>query len=113
MSHRAHSDRETLSTRAGTLARARHALCSDEISTTVMTPRTLKGVIEMTQQQAQERAARLGLSIWEVEAVQVGQEASETVRLKCCGFAALDLPLGEGETWEEAVRQATRVIFAA
>ncbi len=67
----------------------------------------------MTQEQAQMRAARLGLSIWEVEAVMVGREESETVRLKCCGFAALDLPLGEGETWEDAVQQATRIIFAA
>ena len=67
----------------------------------------------MTQQQAQRRAARLGLSIWEAEAVMVGREGSRTVQLKCCGFAGLDLPLGEGETWDEALEQALRVIFAA
>lgn len=74
--------------------------------------RTTRGVIEMTQQQAESHAARLGLSIWEVEAVVVGREASRTVALKCCGFASVDLTLGEGETWEEAFEQARRVIFS-
>lgn len=66
----------------------------------------------MTQQQAQKRAAQLGLSIWEAEAIVVGHEGSRAVQLKCCGFAGLELPLGEGETWEEAFQETLRVIFA-
>jgi hypothetical protein len=66
----------------------------------------------MTEQQAERRAAQLGLSIWEAEALIVGSHGSRTVLLKCCGFAGLDLPLGEGETWDEAFEQTARVIFA-
>jgi hypothetical protein len=69
-------------------------------------------VIEMTEQQAHRRAAQLGLSAWEAEAVVVGVNGSRTVQIKCCGFAGLDLPLGEGETWDEAIEQTLRVIFA-
>jgi hypothetical protein len=75
--------------------------------------RTGKGVIEMTQHQAEEHASRLGLSIWEVEAVMVGRERSETVRLKCFGFAGLELALGEAESWEEALQQVMRIVFSA
>jgi hypothetical protein len=70
-------------------------------------------VIEVTRQQAERRATQLGLSIWEAEAIVVGNEGSRTEQLKFCGFAGLELPLGEGETWEDAFEQALRVIFTA
>jgi|KBSMisStaDraftv2_1062788.scaffolds.fasta_scaffold477890_2 hypothetical protein len=70
-------------------------------------------VIEVTRQQAEQRATQLGLSIWEAEAIVVGHEGSRTELVKFCGFAGLELPLGEGETWEDAFEQALRVIFTA
>ena len=41
--------------------------------------------------------------------------ADGTVRIemKCIGFGKLELPLGEGDTWEEAFARATKLIFAA
>jgi len=66
----------------------------------------------MTNQEARERAARLGLSTWTVQAVAVG-ETSHTVDLMCVGFASIELPLAEAETWEEALSEAARVIFGA
>ncbi len=66
----------------------------------------------MTIQEAQERAARLGLSAWMVQAVAVG-EKSHTVDLMCVGFASIELPLAEAETWEEALSETARVIFGA
>ena len=67
----------------------------------------------MTRHQAEQRATQLGLSIWEAEAIVVGNEGSRMERVKFCGFAGLELPLGEGETWEEAFEQTLRVIFTA
>ncbi len=64
----------------------------------------------MTRKEANERAARLGLSTWTVDAVAVGPE-SRTVPLMCVGMASLDMPFGEAETWEEAWDQALRTIF--
>ncbi len=66
----------------------------------------------MTRREARERAEKLGLSTWMVEAVAVG-EGSGSVSLKCVGFASLGLAVGEGETWEDALTQATRIIFGA
>lgn len=66
----------------------------------------------MTFQEAKTRASKLGLSAWVVEAVAAG-DASGAVELKRIGFASADLPLAEAETWEEALRRATRLIFSA
>lgn len=66
----------------------------------------------MTKREAGERAEKLGLSTWMVEAVTTG-ERSEMTTLKCVGFAYIGLTLGEAETWEEAFLQATRIIFSA
>ncbi len=66
----------------------------------------------MTSQEARERAARMGLSAWTVQAVAVGA-TSHTVDLMCVGFASIELPLAEAETWEEALARAARVIFSA
>lgn len=66
----------------------------------------------MNRNQAQMCAARMGLSTWIVQAIAVGP-ASETVPLKCVGFADVDLPLGEAESWEEALAEAARVVFSA
>ena len=66
----------------------------------------------MTNQEAQERAARLGLSTWMTQAVAVG-ETSHSVDLMCVGFASIDLPIAEAETWDEALSQAARIIFSA
>ena len=66
----------------------------------------------MTNQEARERAAKLGLSTWAAQAVAVG-DSSETITLKCVGFGSIGFVLGEAETWEDAFSQATRVIFSA
>jgi hypothetical protein len=66
----------------------------------------------MTTREATRRAKRLGLSAWIAQASAVGGETGESVEVKCVGFANLELPLGEGETWEEAFQRATRIIFA-
>jgi hypothetical protein len=66
----------------------------------------------MTTQQAQERAAQLGLSAWIEEAVQVGLEGSEAVEHKCVGFASAGLAIAWAETWDEAFSQALRIIFS-
>jgi hypothetical protein len=68
--------------------------------------------MEMTVKEAQDRAAKLGLSAWVVQAVAAG-EASENVPLKRVGFASIDFPLGEAETWEEALSRTIRIIFSA
>ena len=67
----------------------------------------------MTTREAQERAAQLGLSAWTVEVIAVGDRGSEPAVLMCMGFAGIELPLAEAETWEEALSQATRIIFSA
>jgi hypothetical protein len=66
----------------------------------------------MNRNEAQMSAAKLGLSTWIVQAIAVGP-TSEAVPLKCVGFADVDLPLGEAETWEEALAEAARVVFSA
>ncbi len=66
----------------------------------------------MTRNEARKRAAQLGLSTWIVEAVAVGSR-SGAVSLKCVGFGGIGLALGEGESWEQALAQATRIIFSA
>lgn len=66
----------------------------------------------MTFQEAKKRASKLGLSAWVVEGVAAG-ETSGVVEMKCVGFASADLPIAEAETWDEALRRATRLIFSA
>ena len=66
----------------------------------------------MTSQAAREAAAKLGLSAWITRATAVG-EASDIVEMKCVGFASAEFALGEAETWDEALDQATRLIFSA
>ena len=64
----------------------------------------------MTRQEAQKRARKLGLSTWVVEAIAVGPK-SRSVDVMCVGFASIGLALAEGETWEEALEEAQRIIF--
>jgi hypothetical protein len=64
----------------------------------------------LTHKEASERAARLGLSTWVVEAIAVGRR-STTVELMCIGFASVDVPIAEAESWEEAMAQTIRIIF--
>jgi hypothetical protein len=66
----------------------------------------------MTIQQAQTRAAQLGLSAWIEEVIQVGREESEAVEQKCVGFATAGLAIAWAETWDEAFSQALRIIFS-
>ena len=66
----------------------------------------------MTFKEAKERAARLGLSAWVVQAVAAG-DSSEVQQLKRIGFASINFPIAEAETWGDAMRQATRIIFRA
>jgi hypothetical protein len=68
--------------------------------------------MEMTAKEAKERAAKLGLSAWVVQAVAAG-DASESVPLKRVGFASIDFPLAEAETWDEALSRTLRIIFSA
>jgi hypothetical protein len=70
-------------------------------------------VITMTMQEAQDRASRLGLSAWIGEAVAIGRDSSEIVEIMCIGFVSADLAIAEGESWEEALQAATRIIFSA
>lgn len=67
----------------------------------------------MTNREAVRRAERLGLSAWIVQASAVGGDSSDCIEIKCVGFGKLELPLGEGDTWEEAFARATKLIFAA
>ena len=64
----------------------------------------------MTNKEAEDRAGKLGLSAWVVQAVVVGPH-SHTVDLMCVGFASIDFPLAEAESWEEAFQQVTKTIF--
>ena len=66
----------------------------------------------MRHKEAQARAARLGLSAWVVQPVASSGRA-ETPPLRCIGFASIGVPLAEGETWEEALAKALRIIFSA
>ena len=66
----------------------------------------------MTNREAEDRAGKLGLSAWVVQAVVVGPH-SHTVDLKCIGFASIEFPLAEAETWEEAFLQVEKTIFRA
>ena len=67
----------------------------------------------MKNQEAQDRASKLGLSAWIAEAIAVGQEKSEVVEVKCIGFASAEVAIAQGESWEEALAEATRIIFSA
>lgn len=66
----------------------------------------------MTNREAEDRAGKLGLSAWVVQAVVVGPH-SHTVDLKCIGFASIEFPLAEAETWEEAFLLVEKTIFRA
>ena len=66
----------------------------------------------MTNKEAEDRAGKLGLSAWVVQAVVVGPQ-SHTVDLECVGFASIEFPLAEAETWEEAFLHVEHTIFRA
>jgi hypothetical protein len=68
----------------------------------------------MKTREAQELAARLGLSAWVSQVVAAGDDGSEAVvELKCVGFSSADFPLAEGETWGQAFDGALRIAFGA
>ena len=64
----------------------------------------------MTRQEAQERAGKLGLSTWVVEAIAVGQK-SQAIDVMCVGFASVGIPIAEGENWDEALEKTVKIIF--
>ena len=64
----------------------------------------------MTREQAQERAARLGLSTWVDQAIAVGPK-SRAVDVMCVGFASVEVPIAVAETWEEALDMTMKIIF--
>lgn len=64
----------------------------------------------MTREEAQERAARLGLSTWVDQAIAVGPK-SRAVDVMCVGFASVEVPIAVAETWEEAIDMTMRIIF--
>ena len=55
----------------------------------------------MTDDDASVRAAALGLSAWITQAIAVGPK-SRVINLYCVGFASMDFPLAEAESWDEA-----------
>ncbi len=63
----------------------------------------------MTRKEAEARARGLGLSVWVTEAVAVGR-VSRTISLYCVGFASLELPIAEAESWEEAFHALNQII---
>ena len=66
----------------------------------------------MTNQQAQDRAALMGMSAWIAEAIAVGQ-ASNLVEVKCVGFATAEVAIAQAPSWDEAFEEAVRIIFSA
>lgn len=64
----------------------------------------------MTREEAQERAARLGLSTWVDQAIAVGPK-SRAVDVMCVGFASVEVPIAVAETWEEAIDMTMKIIF--
>ncbi|MEK7347639.1 MAG: hypothetical protein AABZ94_02080 [Candidatus Eisenbacteria bacterium] len=64
----------------------------------------------MTREDAQERAARLGLSTWVDQAIAVGPK-SRAIDVMCVGFASVEIPIAVAETWEEALDMTMRIIF--
>ena len=64
----------------------------------------------MTRKEAQERAGKLGLSTWVVEAIAVGPK-SQAVDVMCVGFASVGIPIAEGESWDEALEKTVKIIF--
>ena len=63
----------------------------------------------MTRREAEIRARKLGLSVWVTQAVAVGRQ-SRTIDLYCVGFAALEIPIAEAESWEEAFHTLEQII---
>ena len=63
----------------------------------------------MTKQEAEDRAKKLGLSVWVTEAIAVGRK-SRMISLYCVGFVSLQLPLAEAESWEEAFHVLDQII---
>ena len=63
----------------------------------------------MTQKDADARAAALGLSAWVTQAIAVGRKA-KIIDLYCVGFASIELPLAEAESWEEAFQKVSEII---
>lgn len=66
----------------------------------------------MRHREAQQRAAKLGLSVWVVQPVTPGGK-EESPPLKCIGFASVGVPLAEATTWDEALATVIRIIFKA
>ncbi len=64
----------------------------------------------MTREEAQERAARLGLSTWVEQAIAVGPK-SRAVDVMCVGFSSVQVPIAVAESWEEAIDMTMRIIF--
>ena len=54
--------------------------------------------VMMTREEAQERAARLGLSTWVDQAIAVGPK-SRAVDVMCVGFASAEFPIAVADTW--------------
>jgi hypothetical protein len=67
----------------------------------------------MTNQQAQDRAAQMGMSAWIAEAIAVSQDKSEVVEVKCVGFATAEVAIAQAPSWDEAFEEAVRIIFSA
>lgn len=68
-----------------------------------------EGESKMTQKDADARAAALGLSAWVTQVIAVGRK-SRIVDLFCVGFASIEVPLAEAESWEEAFDKVSQII---
>ena len=66
----------------------------------------------MNDHDAEQRAARLGLSVWVTEVVAATMSGAVSQQLYHVGFKGIELPLAEGETWEGAFERAMELIFS-
>ena len=67
----------------------------------------------INEREAQERARRLGMSVWTTEVIAATASGSVPEWLYHVGFKDIDLVLAEGETWEGALDRAMDLIFRA
>ena len=65
----------------------------------------------MTIREAGDRAAKLGLKVWMMQASMIGGD--DEVMIKCVGFEDINVSMGQAETWDEALNRAIHLIYSA
>ena len=64
----------------------------------------------MTNREARHLAQSLGMSVWRKRVRDDESEASQ--RVKCVGFASVNIPFACAECWEEALERAAGLVFS-